>query len=101
MKGDEIVGRIVINDTYLIDVDQYNFCVKKFYGMIKDKEGNDIESVSVEGYFSTLENALKHLHRLFLVEKINKKEKVSLEELRNMILETKKDIKKINDKLDI
>jgi hypothetical protein len=96
------VGRIIIDNTdYIIDVDPLNFTLKKYYGMIKDKDGKEVESVSVEGYFSTLEYAFKRLYKLFLVEKINKKERVALEELRNIILETKNDIKKITDKLDI
>ena len=57
--------KIIIDDKYLIEVDERNYTVKEKY-QAKDKEGNTIDAYKSLKYYRSLDQALHCLNRLKL-----------------------------------
>jgi hypothetical protein len=90
--------RIELGAGYVIDVDSHNFTLKS---NVREtvKDGETIEACTTHGYFGTLEQVLKDFLKERTIEKIDGK--ISLAELRNIIIETKKEIEGVCNQLGL
>lgn len=62
---------IRVNDDWVVDVDPYNYILKKdLHRMTKDRNGNPIPAYDTQGHFSSLQAALERLGEEMVREKL-------------------------------
>ena len=62
---------IRVNDDWVVDVDPYNYILKKdLHKTTTDKKGNTLPVYSTQGYFSSLQAALERLGEEMVREKL-------------------------------
>jgi hypothetical protein len=88
--------RIIINETYEIDVDDFNHTLIKNYTKNK-KDGTTEQAKMTVGYFADLNGCLQKIVKLMMIDKIDGI--ITVEQLRDIILEIKSEIKTITDNL--
>ena len=84
---------IKINDNYCITADATAYKLCSYSGK-KDENGDD--KLYIEGYFTTLERALKGFVKLELRKFISKKEKQTIQDVINKVNELNKLIESLS-----
>lgn len=94
-KTSSIAKRIVIDNDYVIDIDETNFTLKTNLGV--DKKGN--ETSRILGYFSSMSSVLNKITKSHLLK--NLKDENTLEDFKKTLDETSNYINTVCDKLRI
>jgi hypothetical protein len=81
--------RIVINGSYEVDAEEYNYTLVKV-GVKTSKDGTTGIKRETVGYFASLDGVFKKLFDMTLKDKIDGS--ISLDQLRGLIIQTKKEI---------
>jgi len=90
-----VTKRVVIDDKYFMDIDRFNYTLKKRAGFNKaGKEKN-----TLLGYFSSMDFLLKKLMKMYMIDNL---EKVgTLEEMKQTIDKSKEYINNVCIKLGL
>jgi hypothetical protein len=85
--------RIEIGNGYVIDICKYNHTVKRDLKVTVDSEGKEVETCNILGYFANVSDAMCKIQKDLVLHKL--KPNNTLDELRNCIEETRKEIQTI------